>query len=871
MPVTLNKSIALADFTALAALANSKLLPIVNASVAAGTWPQHEYSDLTSGALTNPQPAYTFDIAATNWMSELNRIRRDFYNLLDNVISGGSAVYRSQNAVVSGPWVVDVNDPDTFPRTLVDLALPTAQSLNGVFIGSGDGSPGYASYSPCYFRDIAFWFAQNDAPLDDMSITGQTAIGSSVIPITATPVSSFTSPTRKFTVTLNAAAAGTVKLHMEFDFRITSTLTSDPGTAPTIAALNIQKSTGCTGTTTLKSFTHANDGAGFFICNAIYSFTGDWSFSAASGANSVWMSFDVPSAYLAGSSVYHGLNSDASVWASKDFDFVTGSVDAPGINPWSATRKMQCTVNGYDNLSIQAGASQWYGIAQWGLSSPLVKGVWTAKTLPVPGLNVYLDQDLPPYVSVLATQDPTPPGWIIAMTNAWISGPHVSTMRQKATAYIPNPSYIHGVTDQYVPDPNFTAVSSSMAARPAPYQVLRDTDFVPYDLGYSPEVSLVTNSQQIATADGTLQYYDLTVPTKATNIKIRAVQSGTARLGWNGGVFQYGEPISSPVTIYVRASGYPTPTVYDIKKTNSQVTINPDGGGSYLSGILGGSIQYAMQAPSGVDVPFDLVTEIDLASSPYTDRPPARQYFPSRFFNGSGYDIVRESFSLNLADVPANQVSSYGTVGGDNKRIPQNGYSIFKLRATRIPLPNISGVYITPSSGPELSIQIGQNRINADNTLTFVPIYILNAETGAGDSGIGSGDDGMGAGGVDPTPYSIRIPADARDSGDVDVFWPVLAGTELVYKCSEPAIVEAWANWQPAFFNAAMGMGLSTATDSLATPPAPTHFKNALSFVNQFKNYLAGYPSGANFVTSKVQFPMSIEIYNDLEKCLNLL
>src|SRR5260221_14631081 len=34
----------------------------------------------------------------------------------------------------------------------------------------------------------------------------------------------------------------------------------------------------------------------------------------------------------------------------------------------------------------------------WQLSDVTVKGVWVANTLPVPAVNVFLDQDLPPYI-----------------------------------------------------------------------------------------------------------------------------------------------------------------------------------------------------------------------------------------------------------------------------------------------------------------------------------------------------------------------------------------------------------------------------------------------------------------------------------------
>ena len=83
-------------------------------------------------------------------------------------------------------------------------------------------------------------------------------------------------------------------------------------------------------------------------------------------------------------------------------------------------------------------------------------------------------------------------------------------------------------------------------------------------------------------------------------------------------------------------------------------------------------------------------------------------------------------------------------------------------------------------------------------------------------------------------------------------------------------------NWQPTFFNNALAVGLDVSLNNPARTntisPTPTNFKNALSYVNGFNRELSGYPVDHNSPSiATVQFPISIEIYNDLESCLNLL
>ncbi len=184
-----------------------------------------------------------------------------------------------------------------------------------------------------------------------------------------------------------------------------------------------------------------------------------------------------------------------------------------------------------------------------------------------------------------------------------------------------------------------------------------------------------------------------------------------------------------------------------------------------------------------------------------------------------------------------------------------------------------------PGSGAKLTITVGQNVAQADGTITFQPLSGPGRNIGAGDTGTGAGDTGSGAGGFAGDGFTITIPAAARDSGDVEVFWPVLAGNKLVWQCDQEVMFEAWVNWQPIFFNQVYGLGPTFYVDLVEyrNLPKPTAFRNALSFVNFFdvtnSNYIAQvnpYDSGRT-LKAKVQFPIHAEFFSDLNTLLNLL
>ena len=692
-------SILQSEMDALAILANAKLLPLVNAVIAAnpGYWLPHFYSRYSSGVyptgtIANPQPNYLFDPDTKNWVSELNRIRGDYWNMIFG-FSGhdyDSPVYLSSNNLVSGEWIVGVNDPDTYPAVNVVTGEldPTQQ---GILFGD-------LNNVLCAYRNVSFIYAFDDAP-DGLTITG-----------------------------------------------------------------------------TL---------------------------------------------------------SDASVFSTSGTPY---SVN--GIHPTSQIMRVDCLTNTADPT------------AKWTLSLPLLKGVWVANTLPVPGNNVFIDQDMPPYVGAYFTStnnEPNPAKTAIFTMLPWLhwddldnppTGQYNNALPVLASSMRQQSMLPHGT--------KYNLISQSEQCQPAQWLVKRDTDFIPFNYGFNPndEESVYSG---ISLGTGEIRYDAFPrIQNDAVSLKIRLVTSTSE--GWQDGQFIYGQPLSVNLKIFVSTKPVKInpsdPSSYDFVTTNNEVTIPTDGGSGYLQTILDTQhffgFQFATQNDTATDVVFDLITEIN------TTAYPQRQYFP----------VCNECYSYSITTfdpIPNSGVSLYSTY--QPKPVPQSGYCIFKVRVTRLPANNMAGISVTPSSGNEIVVTIGQNKLQEDGTLVFTPFYTEN--------------------GLDV--FTVTIPANAGDSGDVDVFWPVLVGNEIVWHCDSTVIVEAWANWQPIWFAGIYGFYywiFGNNWNGLLGNGLPTSYQNCLAFKNSFSKYYANYsaisPMGYTPETT-VQFPLDKAIYNDLETCLNLI
>ena len=820
MPVIPGDPITQADLDALAQLANDKLLPIVNQAIASNEngWGDAGWSFyggvIVGGSYFNiynvpastadgfqtieiPQPEYKFDITKKNWADELNRIRGDVMALVFTSFTDAGALFYSPNCILSGPWVVGVNDPDTFPMDGGSI-LPSQGELFGTYGASFSDAPPPPNFT--IFKSVSFCYAEDDASGGITVSTGRrgdawenTGSGRTV----------------GWNLTATASLAGdwVCTLTWKFNWQGGGTPPASPPPASDFA-LTVTPSTGVTWET-------SNDtSAGNYIL------TGTISKSVTPG--DIAILFDpitTPAGYAFSGDVFNR----CFVSIRSEIFYATASSPEiiQGVHPTSAIKSVAASDQPADSDFILEGS---YSAAIWKISDPTVKGVWVAKTLPVPGQNVFCDQDMPPFVGGLADSGRYDGPVVVSLSSVYgYNAPWTSSMREFAPALFDDTQmkFVSAIKD-------FGLLQSSMAARPTPYLVLRDTDFVPFSYGYNVGTSSVHGSYW-ASADGSLNYYGIGVPGNAAAVKIRVVKYGTGRVGWKNGVFQYGDALDTPLNIYVRQSGFPTTSDYDFKKTDSTVTIGPDGGSGYLTGIiLAGGFNYAIENTSGQDVLYDRILEIDTVAAP------VKQFFPA-------YD---ECFSYSINGMP--RIQGFADTYLRNKPIPQNGYCIFKLRATRLPLVNAAGISITPSSGAEIVVTIGQNKLQPDNTLVFTPMLQ---------------DDGI-------TPFTVTIPAIGRDSGDVAVFWPVLGGNEIVYQCTEQVIIEAWVNWQPIFFNAvfAGGPDPNSIGGGLQVEPDAMAFQYALGFINHFNKVLANYSNDRQPIT--VQFPISVDIYNDLWELL---
>lgn len=847
-----------ADMDALAALANTKLLPLVNAAIAAnqngwrdGMWgfsssnvlqffngqniyDRHGAVDGSYNAyILNPQPDYLFDPAVRNWMSEFNRIRGDLMAMVFQSFTGAEALYQNAATLVSGPWCVGLNDPDTY------LIASGGDSVNGVdYFAYFQGLLNGGNESPL-FKSVKFYSQE-----ESISISSCRRLYAAYhVPYQTN---------FNFDFTYNPDSFGHWKCRM-------FCLVTGSTTPPLISGFTITDTSSVTIDWTVEATTIAGQ---FLFVGTID--------EDISTSGSITIAATPPAGYSFSKYVFSedtGFPFTLIPYLTIDsflvFSVAAGLAATPGIVSEGVVNVTNCQdVPEVSKFSVAGFGS----MVAWVVSDPSIKGVWAANTLPVPGINFYLDQDMPPYVGA-------------KLPNALNTGRTVAIAKNNFDLY--NESLVPTITlasTMREPEKFETGIgptniiNQSLQTRPAPYQILKATDLVPFDYGFNSGYDFVATPRQIVGASGGLAYHGVSVPDNVTSVRIRLVAVNTGVKNWKNGVLQYGELLGVNLKIFVSSFGYPdpnNPATYDFFTTSNEVNIPSDGGAGYLAGILNSGIAITIQNNTGADVLFDFISEVVFSWA----KP--RQYFPD----------CLECFSYSIDGAPAIQhPDPNDPANNDNnyKPVPQNGHCLYKLRATRLPVDNGHGIAITPSSGDEIVAYLGTNKLQPDNTLLFIALGASDpGGLGAGDTGFGSGDDGMGAGGPPEFvyPFKITIPASARDSGDVAVFWPVLGGTELVYKCVGDIILEAWANWQPIFFNNVFGIGYDPVNITQhGAAPAATAFQYAMNFANYYDKSLSNYPPdyfsvgfSPGYLPLSVQYPLSIELYNDLMALLNLL
>lgn len=768
-----------------------------------------------------PATPYVFGAAATDWLTQINRIRTDLWTQIFG--TPASAVYLNPDALVSGPWCVGVNDPATFPMVapFIDSGFPAPSGYPLIINAQGElfgtlNSTNSIAPNPNFtaFKSVKFYFAAADAA-DGLTIgTGRR--------VDCFLNGSGTLPTESFNFPFNASLGGSLYCTLQSPFSYTGGGTP-PALPPDASAFGISD----TSSVEITWTTIATATAGQYLLVGTVNYV-----TIGTGAGNITFSATTPANY----SFIGELPGNATIYnqlllvIAKLFFSTENTITIPAvIHPSSAGQVIAADDIPADSDFTVNGN---YAVAIWEISDPTVPGMWTAMTLPVPGVNVFLDQDLPPYIGSLSQSRALDSNQIPIETAVAgnrgdpLSEPQASTMRQ--------PAPINLGSETIVPaDPKINPVSPGINARATKWPVLRDTGSVV--LNYFPRVNQTLDIFTLTIPSGGVFTTSFPiVPSNATAVKMRLVKSGSANF------IPPAPVLATNLNFFVSISNNPNPSdpsTYDFETSNNQVNIPNDGGAGYLASIIANEsfvgFNYAIQNPSDGPVTFDLITEID------TGIVGGRVFTPE----------VSECFSYCIDG----HAPGFNSLPFRNKPIPQNGYCIWKIRATR-PIEQVNGYGVTPESGAAITATIGQNKVQGDGSLLFMPLYQ---------------PDGM-------TPLTITIPEDARDSGDVAVFIPVLSATELVWQCDSTIVFEAWGNWQPIWFSEYMGIFQGEELNDWQTSPLENLFgaqawAQALAFSNFFYIGYANYPPLVGNATTTVQFPLFAGLYNDLETVLDLM
>jgi len=790
----------------LALLANTKLLPVVNAAIASnqngwgnGFW---IYSGGQCQAFTgkniydipsattdgrnlpaNPQPAYKFDITKKNWQDEFNRIRGDAMELVFNSYTGGSNLYHSKNAIVSGAWCVGINDPVNYPLGANQGKLPILYTTDGF----------------CPFGGVGFY-------CKDDSSDG----------LTLSTNFSYAAFTDSFGGTLTSPPGFTQVFNYSFSI--------DSGIVKTGMLLNCSIGYVSAVTAATVSATGVSVVSQNFASNTLaFQLSANVSASVLSATLQVTATTSYTGTYLP----------VPSISVTVPDVVVTGSTQASG-NAISFGGNGVVTIapqfGTLSKLNIIGTSTHYPSAVNCVLSNTTVKGVWVAYTLPVPGINFYLDQDLPQYLDS------------IDASHAYFDG-GTRNRRFTSSMRIQTPLTYDENTGQAISSmKDVGLMDSAIFTRPTPWSVLRTTDNVPWNFGWN--VGAHENKFSFSLNPGEVYYGEFTVPEDTDNVGIYLLQSG-GDFSWNNGTLLARPPLPVNVKIYVGNNGVidPTdPTTYSFVKTTNLVNIPNDGGANYIDTLRNSGVNYLIQNTSNSIVSGDSLEVIF-----YGGTAPTRDYFPTvPVFDDTGLVVTgkiaaNEGFSYVVDGTPRFSVADRTPKKPYTKPIPPSGYCIFKIKASRMPVDNGSGIYTKPKTGAAITATIGQWKVQIDGSLQFVPL--LNGSN----------------------PYTITIPANAADSGEVDVFWPVLSGNEVTYQCSTQINLEVWANWQPIFFSTLYGEG---SLNLFGSNPVPTVFRYAMGFKNRFDPSISGYDALIRTDWLEVQYPICLTLYNDLVKLL---
>lgn len=379
---------------------------------------QAALDDLATLANTKLAPVtpYEFVDGATDFLTELQRIRTDLLDAID--ADPAAADFR-----VSSPQVVGINP--TF-----------APGENGrLYFGSASTVVPSADYLPL-FRSVEFWYALIDGPTiddpvdiddEDVSIdfeppviehrlrfdqyqstnvtwtgTPQTATAWTPPPIDAPTRTVYDAPyTWDYTQAFDVPANVAVKVHLEIPI-----VWQGEGSAPTPVLTDFTLTAGPSG----MSLALEAVGAGWQLV-----ITGQYAETA--GASEADYSITTSTRWLFGSATNDTLPPEVdpgATWPSTpstargdestvEVRDLTILILAEGstrstvtvIHPGSAGRKVVIDdVAAVETFTLNTEQ----GIDYLELTTPEIRGIWVARTLPSPAVNSFVDQDIPPYV-----------------------------------------------------------------------------------------------------------------------------------------------------------------------------------------------------------------------------------------------------------------------------------------------------------------------------------------------------------------------------------------------------------------------------------------------------------------------------------------
>tara|TARA_R110000868_G_scaffold245626_7_gene502236 strand:+ start:21212 stop:24577 length:3366 start_codon:yes stop_codon:yes gene_type:complete len=739
--------------------------------------------------------------------------------------------YHSENGVVkanSGTIKITtpawIRDPLTTNYTLGNTLINGAFALEcGVYVSSFENGK-----NPNIFNNLEFHYAENDVS-ESLEIYCEQSI-----PIRTTRLYGYERETIGYTQ-LDSTVTHSIFTNINGVGKVTGNFKFEvSGSASSVGALNLTSSIGSI-SGVLKSVSSG----------------GSYTYLITVELNNVQLNGNRDITFTSDNAIisYRSLTFKGVLLCFTN----SASVNAEGIYPSSNIKKIICDSFSFlefsagsrmrlDNFNTVIGPS--YGDTAYRLSLPLLNGLWIANTYPVPARNCILDSYLLPYRNeyqgIVLNQD---------RTDSLVPDGYTSMRRYEPVNnddYPPSESSV----DIFNNNKPVQTVYPAITMRPSRWQVLKDTDVFPYNGDY--DAFYISNLQKLQdpiqeVSVGTAyfaNYYinrSLGVP-----IKIILSVSSDGIWGWRKNqttaTFKYGTDLpypnikiawASPSTYYTIGFNRLDPNSYNGQSDSYFVEItDPQIIANFFNGndSVGLFVSAFNKDTENNSPPFYISLKVVFSNDPII-----------KWNTTSG-----TAFGFSYLNVASNQFVDFIEGSAVPKTVPPSGYTIYKLKASRKPESKIFS--IAPQSGSALTVYIGQWKNNGTNAiiskndvLTFVPFLQADGTT----------------------PMSLTIPADKSSSEEMDVFIPSFYGAEIIYQCSESVVVEAFADFQPIFFNKAFN-----------SPPTSNFVAYYSTFIDQcfklvdYSSWITEYEPFIRYY-NQIQYPLDYSIYKDLVTILS--